>query len=67
MAALPAKEREVEKEEEGREGLGAAETRGKSEGSEVLPGKGGEKEKDGKGKASASGGGGGGRKKKGKR
>lgn len=67
MAALPEKEKEMEKEEEGGEGVGAAETRGKLEGSEVLPGKGVEKEKDGKGKASASGGGVGGRKKKGKR
>lgn len=67
MAALPEKEKEVEREEEVGEGIGAAEVKGKVDGSEVLPGRGGEKEKEGKGKSSAGGGGGGGKKKKGKR
>ncbi|MCJ1462685.1 hypothetical protein MMC07_001288 [Pseudocyphellaria aurata] len=66
MAALPEKEKETEKEEEGGEEVGAAEAKGKMDGSEVL-GKGGDKERDGKAKVGAGGGGGGGKKKKGKR
>lgn len=62
MAALPEQEKGVEKDE-GAEGVGATVAKGKIDGSEVLLGKGGEKEKEGKGKASA----GGGKKKKGKR
>ncbi|MCJ1266430.1 hypothetical protein MMC22_006315 [Lobaria immixta] len=67
MAALPEKEKGTEKDEDGGEGGGAAEAKGKLDGSEVLPARGGEKEKEGKGKAGASGGGGTGKKKKGKR
>lgn len=72
MAALPDERQKgpVEKDEDGGDGIiGAAEPKGKMDGSEMLLGRGGEKEKEGKGKTSAGGGGGGGggKKKKGKR